>query len=123
MNPNPNKRPAATDICHRVGYWLDEMKQDDDDNEVKKQFFEADEKSKKALKKKIDGDEQKINIKPKLKSKSLIHSNDMYTSKSINIRKITEALKSKTQGINSHLYGIAEEEISKIIEAVEITDN
>ncbi|CAG8455794.1 11561_t:CDS:1, partial [Gigaspora rosea] len=43
--------------------------------------------------------------------------------KSINTRKITEALRSKTHGINSHLYGIAEEEISQSIEAVEITDD
>ncbi|CAG8788559.1 6653_t:CDS:1, partial [Gigaspora rosea] len=68
-----------------------------------KQFFEAD------------------NIKQKLKSP--IHPNDMYTSKSINTRKITEALRSKTHGINSHLSRIAKEEISQGIEAVEITDD
>ncbi|KAF0392363.1 putative Non-specific protein-tyrosine kinase [Gigaspora margarita] len=71
MESDPNKRPTATNICHRVGYWLEEMEQDDD-NETKKQFSEAD------------------NIKPKLKSP--IHSNDMYTSKSINTKKITEEL-------------------------------
>ncbi|KAF0441329.1 putative Non-specific protein-tyrosine kinase [Gigaspora margarita] len=105
MDPDPNKRPTATVICHRVGGWLDEMKQDDDDNEVKKQFFEAD------------------NIKPKLKSP--IHPNDMYTSKSVNTRKISEALRSKTQDVNSqyHLSKIAEEEINQRIESVEITDD
>ncbi|KAF0441330.1 putative Non-specific protein-tyrosine kinase [Gigaspora margarita] len=105
MDPDLNKRPTATVICHRVGGWLDEMKQDDDDdeNEVKRQFFEAD------------------NFKPKVKSS--IHPKDLYTSKSINTRKIMEALRSKTQDVNSqkHLSNINEGEISQKI-AVEIAD-
>ncbi|KAF0481159.1 putative Non-specific protein-tyrosine kinase [Gigaspora margarita] len=75
MEPDPNKRPTATNICYRVGYWLEEMEQDDD-NEVKKQFLEVD--------------------IIKSETSELIHPNDMYASKLINTREITEALKSKT---------------------------
>ncbi|KAF0441127.1 hypothetical protein F8M41_003936 [Gigaspora margarita] len=80
MEPDSNKRPTATNIYQKIGNWLEEMGQDDnddddDDNVVKRQFFEAD------------------NIRQGLESP--IHPNDMYTSKSINTRKITEALKSK----------------------------
>ncbi|KAF0377941.1 hypothetical protein F8M41_012490 [Gigaspora margarita] len=89
-----------------MGNWLEEMGQDDNDDDddnnyvVKKQFFEAD------------------NIKQKLKSQ--IHSNDVYTSKSINTRKIMKALRS--EDINS-ISKITEEEISQRIESIEITDD
>ncbi|KAF0426372.1 putative Non-specific protein-tyrosine kinase [Gigaspora margarita] len=104
MDPAPNKRPTATNICQRIGYWLEEMGQDDDDddNEVKKQFFE------------VDNNKQELT--------SPIHPNDMYTSKSINTRKIKEALRSKTQDINAQ-YHLSKIEISQRIESVEIIDD
>ncbi|CAG8805425.1 658_t:CDS:1, partial [Gigaspora rosea] len=41
MDPDQNKRPTATDIAHIIGGWLYDMKQDDY-NEIKNQFLEAD---------------------------------------------------------------------------------
>ncbi|KAF0426248.1 putative Non-specific protein-tyrosine kinase [Gigaspora margarita] len=71
MNHDQNKRPTATVIGNRIGYWLDEMSQDDD-SEIKKQFLEAD--------------------KIKLNVESPKHPNHVYTSKSINIQEITNKL-------------------------------
>ncbi|CAG8761861.1 5023_t:CDS:1, partial [Cetraspora pellucida] len=64
MNSDPNKRPIITIISSSIVYWLDAIEQDDD-NEIKKQFLNADK------------------IIPKLESS--IHPRHMYTSKLIDI--------------------------------------
>jgi len=62
MDNNPNKRLTATIIVNRVGYWLDEMNQGD--NEIMKQILESDK------------------VKPE--QVELKHPNDYYSSKLMN---------------------------------------
>ncbi|RIB23220.1 kinase-like domain-containing protein [Gigaspora rosea] len=39
MESDPNKRPTATNICHRVGYWLEELEQDKDNEINQEEIF------------------------------------------------------------------------------------
>ncbi|CAG8684530.1 1432_t:CDS:1 [Cetraspora pellucida] len=71
MDSDPNERPTTTIISSRIVYWLDEIEQKND-NEIKKQFLEAD------------------NIVPKVETS--IHPSYMYTRKLINTKRIDETL-------------------------------
>ncbi|KAF0396110.1 putative Non-specific protein-tyrosine kinase [Gigaspora margarita] len=40
MDPNPKKWPTTKSVNFQVGFWNEEILNSDDDNEIKRQFFE-----------------------------------------------------------------------------------
>ncbi|KAF0557796.1 kinase-like protein [Gigaspora margarita] len=71
LNANPKKRPTASTICYYIKNWLDEMN-NGYNYKVMSQFYEAD--------------------KIKLKFKSQIHPDNMYTSKKISTNEIVNVI-------------------------------
>ncbi|RIB29727.1 kinase-like domain-containing protein [Gigaspora rosea] len=77
MNSDPQERPVSSNIYCEIKDWLEKIANSDDDNEIKKQFLEAD----------------KV-IKSLPISK---HSDEMYTSKIISTKSISKAIKNLSQ--------------------------